>query len=59
MVGIDPQLPGIMMRLRKSMNKFQGPPTELAAIEIARAFERPNTCYLNRCVLFDLVTRHE
>ena len=48
MVSVDEQLKGVKMRLRKSMNKFKGPPQELPAIEIARAFERPNTFYLNR-----------
>ena len=48
MVCVDEQLQGIKMRLRKSMNKFKGPPEERPAIEIARAFERPGSCYLNR-----------
>lgn len=50
MVVVDERLPGIAMRLRQSMDKFQGPEEEAATIEIARAFERPNTCYLNRYV---------
>ena len=50
MVAVDERLEGVLMRLRKSMDKFQGPEEESATIEIARAFERPNTCYLNRCV---------
>lgn len=49
MVAVDERLRGIRMRLRPSMNKFEGPAEETATIEIARAFERPNTCYLNRC----------
>ena len=48
MVSVDDQLQGIKMRLRTSMNKFQGPPEEHPAIAIARAFERPVVCYLNR-----------
>ena len=50
MVVVDWRLTGVKMRLRKSMDKFQGPEEETATIEIARAFERPNTCYLNRYV---------
>ena len=50
MVSVDDQLQGIKMRLRTSMNKFQGPPEEHPAIAIARAFERPVVCYLNRWV---------
>lgn len=50
MVMVDEELAGVRMRLRKSMNKFKGPSEEFPAIEIARAFERPNTCYLNRYV---------
>ncbi|KAI0929166.1 hypothetical protein AcW1_006187 [Taiwanofungus camphoratus] len=48
MVAIDEQLEGVKMRLRPSMNKFRARDEDLAEIEIARAFERPNTCYLNR-----------
>lgn len=48
MVCVDEQLEGVKMRLRNSMRKFTGRDEELPAIEIARAFERPNTCYLNR-----------
>lgn len=50
MVVVDERLQGVFMRLRKSMNKFEGPVEDFATIEIARAFERPNTCYLNRSV---------
>ena len=38
------------MRLRPSMKKFDTKDDDNAPIEIAQAFERPNTCYLNRCV---------
>ncbi len=51
MVAVDDQLEGIRMRLRESMNKFEGPKDDFAEIEIARAFERPGTCYLNRYVI--------
>jgi RNA-dependent RNA polymerase len=51
MVAVDERLEGVKMRLRKSMNKFLGPAGDIATIEIARAFERPNTCYLNRCAI--------
>ncbi|RDB21068.1 putative RNA-dependent RNA polymerase 1 [Hypsizygus marmoreus] len=51
-VGVDEQLDkdpmGIMMRLRKSMRKFENSKAEEADIEIAQAFEHPNTSYLNR-----------
>ena len=53
MVGVDERLDdhskGIMMRLRVSMRKFESSQATAADIEIAQAFERPNTCYLNRC----------
>ena len=49
MVGIDERLPGVKMRLRKSMNKFEGVPEDgKAPIEIARWFDKPGTAYLNR-----------
>ena len=38
------------MRLRPSMKKFDTHDKDNAPIEIAQAFERPNNCYLNRCV---------
>ncbi|KAJ3536923.1 hypothetical protein NM688_g6770 [Phlebia brevispora] len=57
MVAVDEQLPGIYMRVRESMNKFKGFTTDLASIEIARAFERPNTCYLNRPLIMVLEDR--
>ena len=40
------------MRLRLSMKKFDTNDEDNAPIEIAQAFGRPNTCYLNRCVAF-------
>lgn len=48
MVGIDPRLEGIKMRLRPSMDKFEALDTDTAEIEIARWFDKPGTCYLNR-----------
>lgn len=48
MVVVDERLKGVKMRLRPSMNKFTARDEALADIEIARAFERPGTCYLNR-----------
>jgi RNA-dependent RNA polymerase len=50
-VGVDEQLEGIKMCLRPSMNKFgaKGSQEKEAEIEIARAFDFPNTTYLNRC----------
>ncbi|RDB21103.1 RNA-dependent RNA polymerase 1 [Hypsizygus marmoreus] len=38
---------GIIMRLRPSMRKFETSQKE-ATIEIVKAFDRPETCYLNR-----------
>ncbi|KAF4614826.1 hypothetical protein D9613_002724 [Agrocybe pediades] len=52
----------IHMRLRPSMRKFEVKDNEIAPIEIAQAFELPNTCYLNRplvMVLEDLGVRME
>jgi len=53
-VAVDTQLDkdprGIHMRLRPSMKKFDTKDVDNAPIEIVQAFERPNTCYLNRCV---------
>lgn len=55
-VGVDVHLDGhpdgILMRLRGSMNKFDSKQEDVADIEIAQAFERPNTCYLNRYGLY-------
>lgn len=51
MVSVDPLLEGIMMRVRKSMVKFEGHFDGVASIEIAHAFERPTACYMNRYVL--------
>ena len=51
-VSVDEQLDdhpnGVSMRLRGSMKKFENKTAEVADIEIARAFERPNKSYLNR-----------
>jgi len=37
------------------MRKFDVRHEGLAPIEIAQAFEQPNTAYLNRCALFILI----
>ncbi len=50
MVAIDERLEGVMMRPRKSMNKFEVLDQDVAPIEIARWFEKPGTSYLNRQV---------
>ncbi|KAK0484002.1 RNA dependent RNA polymerase-domain-containing protein [Armillaria novae-zelandiae] len=51
-VAVDPELDhdpnGIRMKLRPSMRKFENTQLNEADIEIARAFDRPNTSYLNR-----------
>ncbi|KAG9109630.1 hypothetical protein FRC07_008274 [Ceratobasidium sp. 392] len=46
MVRLDPKLTGRKLCLRPSMTKFEAP-NELE-LEIARAFERPSPCFLNR-----------
>ncbi|KZT06990.1 RdRP-domain-containing protein [Laetiporus sulphureus 93-53] len=57
MVVIDARLDGVKMRLRPSMNKFKAHNEDLAEIEIARAFERPGKCYLNRPLVMILEDR--
>ncbi|RPD66474.1 RdRP-domain-containing protein [Lentinus tigrinus ALCF2SS1-7] len=57
MVGIDPRLEGIKMRLRPSMDKFEALDTDSAEIEIARWFDKPGTCYLNRALVMILEDR--
>jgi RNA-dependent RNA polymerase len=53
-VSVDEELDkhpdGILMRLRPSMKKFDSDDVTAmnAEIEIAMAFEKPNTAYLNR-----------
>lgn len=54
MVVIDHRLVGIKMRLRPSMRKFVVDNDEDAWLEIARAFERPNSFSLNRYVVTHL-----
>ncbi|KAJ7286202.1 RNA dependent RNA polymerase-domain-containing protein [Mycena rebaudengoi] len=62
-VSVDPEMDqhadGILMRLRPSMRKFVSDDlTALnAEIEIARAFESPNTAYLNRPLIMALEDR--
>ncbi|KAH9484125.1 putative RNA-dependent RNA polymerase 2 [Psilocybe cubensis] len=65
-VAIDEELDknesSIHMRLRPSMRKFEVTDNQVAPLEIAQAFELPNTCYLNRplvMVLEDLGVRKE
>lgn len=53
-VVIDHRLVGIKMRLRPSMRKFVVDNDEDAWLEIARAFERPNSFALNRYVVVHL-----
>lgn len=49
-VRVDPELEGIQMRLRPSMEKFKVHDIHEADIEIARAFSSPGKMYLNRYV---------
>ncbi|KAG8694498.1 hypothetical protein FRC08_008450 [Ceratobasidium sp. 394] len=54
MVRMDPKLTGDQLGLRPSMTKFEAP--EELALEIARAFERPSDCFLNRPLIMLLWT---
>ncbi|KAG9119949.1 hypothetical protein FRC07_004787, partial [Ceratobasidium sp. 392] len=54
MVRMDPKLSGEQLCLRPSMTKFEAP-GELT-LEIARAFERPSPCFLNRPLIMLLWT---
>ncbi|KAJ6618813.1 RNA dependent RNA polymerase-domain-containing protein [Mycena sp. CBHHK59/15] len=62
-VSVDEQLDksgnGILMRLRPSMRKFDSDDVTAmnAEIEIAMAFEKPNTAYLNRPLVMALEDR--
>ncbi|KAF8893574.1 RNA dependent RNA polymerase-domain-containing protein [Infundibulicybe gibba] len=61
-VGVDQHLDensdGILMRLRPSMKKFDiTKDIDVAEIEIAQAFENPNTFYLNRPLIMLLEDR--
>ncbi|KAJ7685522.1 RNA dependent RNA polymerase-domain-containing protein [Mycena polygramma] len=62
-VGVDEELDkhpdGILMRLRPSMKKFESDDMKAsnAEIEIAMAFEKPNTAYLNRPLVMALEDR--
>lgn len=56
-MAVDEQLDnnehGISMRLRPSMRKFENKGAEEEAdIEIARAFDYPNSSYLNRLDIY-------
>ncbi|KAI0094073.1 RdRP-domain-containing protein [Irpex rosettiformis] len=57
MVSVDPQLEGVMMCVRNSMVKFDGHFDGGASIEIAHAFERPTSCYMNRPIIMVLEDR--
>lgn len=48
MLVVDERLDGIRMRLRPSMRKFVVDNGDDAWLEIARAFDRPNSYALNR-----------
>ncbi|KAJ7256500.1 RNA dependent RNA polymerase-domain-containing protein [Mycena haematopus] len=62
-VSVDEELDnhpdGILMRLRPSMKKFESDDVQAmnAEIEIAMAFEKPNTAYLNRPLVMALEDR--
>ena len=48
MVAVDHNLTGSVICLRPSMIKFRVPNGQQHDIEIARAFDRPGACFLNR-----------
>ncbi|KAJ7633050.1 RNA dependent RNA polymerase-domain-containing protein [Roridomyces roridus] len=54
---LDKRKDGIMMCLRPSMKKFDDATTMEAEIEIAKAFTKPNTAYLNRPLVMALEDR--
>lgn len=55
---LDNHPKGIQMQLRTSMKKFENSTDETADIEIARAFDYPNHCYLNRPLVMILEDRN-
>ncbi|KAH9066237.1 RdRP-domain-containing protein [Lactarius vividus] len=56
-VVVDRRLKGIKMRLRDSQHKFPVHNVENADFEIARAFDYPNSAYLNRPAVMVLEDR--
>ncbi|KAF8760968.1 RdRP protein [Rhizoctonia solani] len=53
MLAIDHRLEGSVICVRKSMDKFDSPSLD---VEVARAFDRPGRCFLNRPLIMILET---
>ncbi|VDB94968.1 unnamed protein product [Peniophora sp. CBMAI 1063] len=56
-VVVDHRLTGVRMRLRRSQRKYVAHEVTSAPLEIARAFDYPNTAFLNRPVIMVLEDR--
>ncbi|QRW05216.1 RNA-dependent RNA polymerase [Ceratobasidium sp. AG-Ba] len=56
MLAVDYSLEGSVICVRKSMDKFDSPALD---VEVARAFDRPGPCFLNRPLIMVLETVNE
>ncbi|CEL58060.1 hypothetical protein RSOLAG1IB_02805 [Rhizoctonia solani AG-1 IB] len=56
MLAIDYRLQGSVICVRKSMDKFDSPSLD---VEVARAFDRPGRCFLNRPLIMILETANK
>ncbi|KAF8609453.1 RdRP-domain-containing protein [Ceratobasidium sp. AG-I] len=56
MLAIDYRLEGSVICVRKSMDKFDSPSLD---VEVARAFDRPGPCFLNRPLIMILETANK
>ncbi|KDN43471.1 hypothetical protein RSAG8_06060, partial [Rhizoctonia solani AG-8 WAC10335] len=56
MLAIDHRLEGSVICVRKSMDKFDSPSLD---VEVARAFDRPGRCFLNRPLIMILETANK
>ncbi|QRV91137.1 RNA-dependent RNA polymerase [Ceratobasidium sp. AG-Ba] len=56
MLAVDYRLEGSVICVRKSMDKFDSPDLD---VEVARAFDRPGPCFLNRPLIMVLETVNE
>ncbi|CAE6521754.1 unnamed protein product [Rhizoctonia solani] len=56
MLAIDHTLEGSVICVRKSMDKFDSPSLD---VEVARAFDRPGRCFLNRPLIMILETANK
>ncbi|EJT98377.1 RdRP-domain-containing protein [Dacryopinax primogenitus] len=55
LLSLNPLLPGLVMQVRPSMNKFDAP--DSLGLEIAKSFERPRPFFLNRPFIMLLESR--